>query len=62
LEKNIDLVTIGHALVDIRMVVDRFPHTDEESNVVKQSWAVLVFMIIVSLTYSGLVLSWLLGI
>lgn len=38
LEKNIDLVAIGHALVDIRIVIDRFPHPDEESNVVKQSW------------------------
>jgi ribokinase len=33
-----DLVTVGHALVDIRIVVDRFPAPDEEAVVLSQTW------------------------
>jgi len=33
-----DVVTLGHALVDIRIVVERFPGPDEESPVINQTW------------------------
>ncbi|ACL10941.1 carbohydrate kinase family protein [Desulfurococcus amylolyticus] len=36
--KSIDVVTVGHALVDIRIVVNEFPTIDLESKVLNQSW------------------------
>lgn len=36
--RSYDLVTVGHALVDIRIVVERFPRPDEEASVIKQIW------------------------
>lgn len=36
--KRYDLVAVGHALVDIRIVVDRFPGPDEEAIVQSQVW------------------------
>jgi len=33
-----DVVTLGHALVDIRIVVEKFPGPDEESPVINQTW------------------------
>jgi len=38
LNRDVDVVTLGHALVDIRIVVDEFPGVDRESPVVEQSW------------------------
>jgi len=36
--KRYDLVAVGHALVDIRIVVERFPEPDEEAKVLSQVW------------------------
>jgi len=36
--KRYDLVAVGHALVDIRIVVDKFPGPDEEARVLNQVW------------------------
>ncbi|MEM3926669.1 MAG: carbohydrate kinase family protein [Desulfurococcaceae archaeon] len=36
--KRYDLVAVGHALVDIRIVVDKFPGPDEEAKVINQVW------------------------
>ncbi|ADV64676.1 carbohydrate kinase family protein [Desulfurococcus mucosus] len=36
--RDIDVVTVGHALVDIRIVVNEFPSVDLESKVLNQSW------------------------
>lgn len=33
-----DLVSVGHALVDIRIVVEKFPGPDEEAKVLSQVW------------------------
>jgi ribokinase len=38
MDRRYDLVTVGHALVDIRIVVDRFPAPDEEAVVLSQTW------------------------
>ncbi|MEL9940884.1 MAG: carbohydrate kinase family protein [Ignisphaera sp.] len=38
MQPRYDLVTVGHALVDIRIVVERFPGPDEESIVLSQVW------------------------
>ncbi|MEM1542014.1 MAG: carbohydrate kinase family protein [Ignisphaera sp.] len=38
MSKRYDLVAVGHALVDIRIVVNRFPQADEEAKVVSQVW------------------------
>jgi ribokinase len=38
MDSRYDLVTVGHALVDIRIVVDRFPAPDEEAVVLSQTW------------------------
>ena len=38
MEKKYDLVTVGHALVDIRIIVDKFPGPDEEAVVLSQTW------------------------
>ena len=38
MSKAYDLVAVGHALVDIRIVVERFPGPDEEAVVVSQVW------------------------
>lgn len=35
---SLDVVTVGHALVDIRILVDSFPGIDQESKVLEQSW------------------------
>lgn len=35
--KDIDVVAIGHALVDLRFTVDRFASPDEEADIVEQS-------------------------
>jgi len=35
---SIDVVTVGHALVDIRILVEAFPGIDLESKVLEQSW------------------------
>ena len=37
-DKDIDLVAVGHALVDIRLVVSEFPQPDQEADVKKQTW------------------------
>uniref|UniRef100_A0A7J3XYG6 Carbohydrate kinase family protein n=1 Tax=Thermogladius calderae TaxID=1200300 RepID=A0A7J3XYG6_9CREN len=37
-ERSLDLVAVGHALVDIRLVVNNFPQPDQESDVEKQTW------------------------
>lgn len=37
-DKKYDLVSVGHALVDIRIVVERFPGPDEEAVVLDQAW------------------------
>ncbi len=36
-EKKIDVLAVGHALVDIRMIVDRFPGPDEEAEILEES-------------------------
>ena len=36
-EKTLDVVAVGHALVDIRMLVDRFPGPDEEAEIVRET-------------------------
>ncbi|MEZ0393989.1 MAG: PfkB family carbohydrate kinase, partial [Desulfurococcaceae archaeon] len=36
--RKYDIVTVGHALVDIRIVVDEFPGSDEEAPVIRQTW------------------------
>lgn len=36
--KRYDLVAVGHALVDIRIIVERFPGPDEEAKVLSQVW------------------------
>jgi ribokinase len=36
--KSIDVITVGHALVDIRIMVKDFPGSDQESPVLQQSW------------------------
>jgi len=38
LGKDLDVVAVGHALVDIRIVVNEFPQVDLESKVINQSW------------------------
>ncbi|ADM27251.1 cytidine kinase; inosine-guanosine kinase; 6-phosphofructokinase [Ignisphaera aggregans DSM 17230] len=38
MSKSYDVVAVGHALVDIRIVVDRFPGPDEEARVLDQTW------------------------
>jgi len=38
LSDSLDVVTVGHALVDIRILVDSFPGIDQESKVLEQSW------------------------
>ncbi len=38
MSKNYDIIAVGHALVDIRIVVDRFPGPDEEAKVLDQTW------------------------
>ncbi|MEZ0290599.1 MAG: carbohydrate kinase family protein [Sulfolobales archaeon] len=37
-EKSLDVVTVGHALVDIRIRVESFPQADQESSVLEQKW------------------------
>ncbi|MEM4484970.1 MAG: PfkB family carbohydrate kinase, partial [Sulfolobales archaeon] len=38
-EKIFDVVTVGHALVDIRIRVNSFPQPDQESTVLEQRWS-----------------------
>ncbi len=38
MSSDIDVVTVGHALVDIRILVENFPGIDQESKVLEQSW------------------------
>ena len=35
-EKSIDVVTVGHVLVDLRFLVDRFPGPDEEARILDE--------------------------
>ncbi len=35
-ERNIDVVTVGHVLVDLRFLVDRFPGPDEEARILDE--------------------------
>lgn len=35
--KKLDVVAVGHALIDIRMLVDRFPGPDEEAEIIKET-------------------------
>jgi ribokinase len=37
MEKDLDVVAVGHALVDLRFTVDRFASPDEEADIVEQS-------------------------
>ncbi len=38
--RDFDVVAIGHGLVDIRFIVDKFPGPDEEASIIKQSRSV----------------------
>jgi ribokinase len=35
--RHLDVVAVGHALVDIRILVDRFPRPDEEAEIVEEA-------------------------
>lgn len=36
--ERVDVIAVGHALVDIRIVVREFPQSDQESPVLEQNW------------------------
>ncbi|MCE4627994.1 MAG: carbohydrate kinase family protein [Desulfurococcales archaeon] len=36
-QKTLDVVAVGHALVDIRMLVDKFPGPDEEAEIIRET-------------------------
>lgn len=52
--KRYGLVAVAHALVDIRMVVDKFPGPDEEVKVINQVWGLAAQ----SWTWSSMRVDW----